>query len=198
MDQEIINTFLGVIRIPAWLEASLAVLSISVFLFLSFRKSRAQVEALESLTAQAKSNKALNSELVVFMRNQNQILKEVMALNNLVPMEFAERLVIKAIRSAHTETQLFAEANRSNPDIKVLAHGFMQDSFFDFCSFLGSVRCVDGTELGDFARLCYDEFEFWAHGVEYNPDMYVPSERLLIQLTQKWRRWSGLNISRKS
>lgn len=196
METEILNTFLGVIKIPAWLEASLAVSFIGFLMWLSHKRTRSKIEADLALIEACKKLTSACTGLIIANQNQEQVWREIASREAVFSVEFLDKIVTHAIQSAHLQSQVFAEANRTNQDISRLAQGYAMDAYLDFAKYLGSIRCVDGTNLADFARLCKDEFDFWANGMEHNENPYLPCERLQIQLTQKWRRWSGLNISR--
>jgi len=189
MDQEIINTFLGVIRIPAWLEASLAVLSIAVFLFLSFRKSRAQVEALESLQEACKQLCAQSRESVIASRNLNEAIVNRLESDAELNGHSADLFVLAHIDSVFYQVQNFVFETKGSAPQNII-ESFLTDCFVEFASKLSRVKNTNGKKLGDFALICrwYFEEKLKDHLI-YNQDKTRAPIYIREQLIKEWDRW---------
>ena len=193
MESEITNTILGILRIPAWLEALLAVVSISFILWLGWRKAQRQNDALNALEEASKMQSAVARNLIIMIQNRAELDSAILDQSGLVSDGFANRLVRLAIDASYSRFIIFAKMHKDSHELAPLARAFRHDAFLEFSKALSGVKLKDGTSLSDFARLCVDEFDFWEHGVIHNLDLFAPCDRFKLQMDQKWRSYSGLD-----
>jgi hypothetical protein len=193
METEVTNTLLGILTLPAWLEAILAITSVSFLLWMSWIKSKRQTEALEALEDACKALCAVSRETIIAQRNRAELDNAVLNQSGLLSDAMADRLVRLAIDACFSRFVIFARMHKDSHQIEPLAKAFRDDAFLDFCKTLSGVKLKDGLSLSDFARICQDEFDFWEHGVIYNQDLFAPCDRFKSHMDKKWRSFSGFN-----
>lgn len=188
MEQEILNTFLGVIHIPAWLEASLAVCFIIFLMIMGHRKTKAQIEANQALIEACKSLSISARDASINTRNLQSAIQNRLDSATEINQITADIFIQGAIDSVFYQVQNFCvEMGKNAPDN--ILNSFLAECYLDFASKLSRISVANGKRLGDFAQVARWHFEerlrdHIRHGQENSASAYIKRA-----LEMEWSRW---------
>ena len=189
MESEITNTILGILRIPAWLEALLAVVSICFILWLGWRKAQRQNDALNALEEASKMQSAVCRESIIEQRNLYGMMRELIENETRMSSVTADIFVSALINSVYYQVQSFQlELKGEKPEN--LVSDFCQDCYLEFASNLSRVEHANGKRLVNFAEIMRWHFEERLKDlIIYSTDIYHPQTWIRNQLEKEWEKW---------
>jgi hypothetical protein len=189
METEVTNTLLGILTLPAWLEAILAITSVSFLLWMSWIKSKRQTEALEALEDACKALCAVSRETIIEQRNLYGMIQNRLESDSTLNANSADIFVSGAINSVFYQVMSFCiEIKGEKPEN--LVQDFCGDCFIEFASSLSRVQKSNGKCLGDFAQITRWHFEErLPNKILVNQDPLIASQYIKQVLEKEWARW---------